>query len=181
MGFDKQLLQIREQRLVALLLPKLRRCFSDILVVTNAPQLYTGMGVRTVRDIIPDKGPLSGIHAALHYANSEFVYVMACDMPRFDERYARYLSEKIDTCDIAACVTRRGDWIEPFHAFYGQAAVPMLEADLNAGKTSVYYLLNKINTLYIDEAEAAAFTPDWSLFLNLNTREEYLSYLKTLE
>ena len=35
------------------------------------------------------------------------------------------------------------------------------------------HLLRKINTLYIPEAEARRFTPDRSLFSNLNTREDY--------
>ncbi len=182
MGFDKQLLQIREQRLICALLPKLRQCFDDILIVTNRAELYEGMAVRVTQDIIPGKGPMSGIHAGLKAATSEYVYVMACDMPRFDPTYARELQQRITTHpkNIDACVTQKGDWIEPFHAFYGQGALSMLEEDLLADKTSVFYLLKKLSVLYVPEQEARTFTPDWSLFCNLNTREEYLAYLKQI-
>ncbi|MDL2235313.1 molybdenum cofactor guanylyltransferase [Christensenellaceae bacterium OttesenSCG-928-L17] len=179
MGFDKQFLQARQQRLIASLLPGLCAVFDDILVVTNRPELYTALPVRTVSDLIPGKGPLSGIHAALHNATSEYSYVMACDMPRFSGEYAHFLQQWLQQHPGAdACVTVRGEWIEPFHAFYGQSALKTLEHDLAADKTSIYYLLKKLNTAYVPEASARAFSPDWSLFCNLNTREEYLQYLQ---
>ncbi|MDL2258007.1 molybdenum cofactor guanylyltransferase [Eubacteriales bacterium OttesenSCG-928-K08] len=175
MGFDKQLLKIHHQRLIAALQPSLREVFDDVLVVTNRPELYDGLGVRAVCDILPGKGPLSGLHAALHHTKSEYVYALACDMPRFSGDYARFLQSQIANQD--ACVTQTGEWIEPFHAYYGKNALPTLENDLLADKTSVYYLLKKLNTLYVPEASARAFTPDWSLFCNLNTKEDYQRFL----
>lgn len=181
MGFDKQLLQIGEQRLIAMLLPKLSACFSDIVVVTKLPALYKNMPVRTVQDIIPDKGPLSGIHAALSIARSDYVYMMACDMPCFSAEYCGYMRARLLSHPADACVTRFGDWIEPFHAFYNRRMIEVVRGDLNADKTSVHYLLKEVDTLYIPEAEARAFSPDWSLFLNLNTREKYEAFMQTLE
>lgn len=177
MGFDKQLLTISRKRLIAGLLPRLAECFDDILVVTNFPELYNRMPVRTVSDIIPGKGPLSGIHAALQSSKSSYVYFMACDMPCFEAEYAEYMKQRLLEDPNDACVTRRGVWIEPFHAFYNQTAIGTLEADLNADKTSVFYLLKKLSTLYISEEEARRFSSNWSLFCNLNTREEYFAYL----
>jgi len=179
MGFDKQLLHVQKNRLFAQLLPTLVRRFEDVMVVTGQPEIYSGMDVRPVGDVIPDLGPLSGIHAALKEAKSEYVYVLACDMPRIDLSYIDHMIQRLTQFPADACVTRKGDWIEPFHAFYGKRALPTIEADLLAGKSSVYYLLQKINALYIPEAEARRFTPDWSLFCNLNTREDY-AFLVTL-
>lgn len=182
MGFDKQLLKTRQQRFITSLLPGLRAVFDDVIVVTSRPELYETLPVRTVSDIVPGKGPLSGIHAALHSATSEYTYIMACDMPRFSAEYAHYMQQWLLRENGAdACVTMCGDWIEPFHAFYGQSALPTLENDLAADKTSIFYLLRKLNTAYIPEAEARVFSPDWSLFCNLNTREEYQRYLQQMQ
>jgi molybdopterin-guanine dinucleotide biosynthesis protein A len=180
MGFDKQLFHAMQDRLFAHLLPALTKRFNDVLVVTGYPELFRGLGVRTVRDIIPGLGPLSGIHAAVSEASSEYVYILACDMPKIDLDYIDYLIDRIKHSFVepAACVTRYGDWIEPFHAFYGKNALPVIEEDLLAQKSSVYYFLQKVNTLYIPEPEARRFSPDWSLFHNLNTREDYANFLK---
>ena len=175
MGFDKQRFHGGEERLFAHIVPTLTQRFEDVMVVTGRPEIYRGMGVRTVRDIIPGLGPLSGIHAAVCEAGSEYVYVIACDMPVIDLHYIDYMAQKLAVSRPDACVTRKGDWIEPFHAFYGKRSLPVMESDLRAGKSSVYYLLRKINTLYIPESEARRFSPDWSLFCNLNTPEEYYS------
>ncbi len=177
MGFDKQLLTVSRKRLITGLLPRLSECFDDILVVTNFPELYHGMAVRTVSDVIPGKGPLSGIHAALLAARSSYVYFMACDMPCFESAYVEYMKQRLREFPSDACVTKQGAWIEPFHAFYRQSAVETIESDLKADKTSVFYLLKKLSTLYIAEEEARRFSSNWSLFCNLNTREEYFAYL----
>ena len=173
MGFDKQLLHVYKNRLFAQLLPTLRGRFEDVIVVTGQPEMYRDMGVRPISDVIPGLGPLSGIHAALKEAKSEYVYIIACDMPKIDLSYMDYMIKMLAQSTADACVTRKGDLVEPFHAFYGKRALPTIEAHLLAGKNSIYYLLQKIDTLYIPEVEARRFTPDWSLFCNLNTREDY--------
>lgn len=167
--------------MIAMLLPKLSTCFEDIVVVTNLPALYRDMSVRTVQDIIPDKGPLSGIHAALSISRSDYVYMMACDMPCFYPVYCNHMRKRLEVRPADACVTRFGDWIEPFHAFYSRKMLEAVRRDLLRNKTSVHYLLKEVDTLFIPEEEARGFTPDWSLFLNLNTREKYEAFIQTME
>jgi len=181
MGFDKQLFHVQKDRFFEHLLPALKERFEDVLVVTDQPEIYFGMGVRPVRDVIPGLGPLSGIHAAVREAKSSYVYIFACDMPMIDQRYIDHMIQRLTDSPADACVTVKGNWIEPFHGFYGKRALPVMEGDLLAGKSSVYYFLQKINTLYIPEAEARRFTPDWSLFRNLNTREDYAALLESAE
>jgi len=181
MGFDKQLFHTRKERLFEHLLPTLSAKFEDVMVVTGEPDSYRGMGVRTVKDIISGLGPLSGIHAAIREAKSEYVYILACDMPRINLSYIDYMIQMLTLSPACACVTRKADWIEPFHGFYGKGALTAIEEDLLMGKSSVFYMLQKLNTLYIPEVEARSFTPDWSLFCNLNTREEYAALLESAE
>ena len=179
MGFDKQLFHVCNDRLFAQLLPTLGGQFEEVLVVTGQPEIYSGMAVRPVRDVIPGLGPLSGIHAALKEAKSEYVYIVACDMPKIDLNYIDYMTQRLTQSPADACVTKKGDGLEPFHAFYGKRALPVIEAHLLAGKNSMYYFLQKIDVLCISETEARQFTPDWSLFCNLNTREEYEFLLRS--
>ena len=181
MGFDKQLFHARKERLFAHLLPTLLTKFEDVMVVTGEPEIYGGMGVRPIRDIIPGWGPLSGIHAAVSEAKGEYVYIMACDMPIIDISYIDHMIQKLTVSPACACVTRKADRIEPFHGFYGKGALPVMESDLLAGKSSVYYLLQKVDALYVAESEARRFTPDWSLFCNLNTPNEYAVLLEATE
>ena len=181
MGFDKQLLTIDKIRLIDKVISKLRKEFEEIIIVTNKPQYYESFQVKLVQDRYQGMGPLSGIHAALGEAQSEFVYFIACDMPNINLEYIKYMKNRLFDSDIEACVTRVGQWIEPLNSFFSKKALEQIEEDLRSKKGSLYYLLKKINCLYIDEKEARKHSPDWSMFLNLNTREELDDFLKSLK
>src|SRR5438046_10120103 len=58
--------------------------FPQVLVATNRPERFRGLGVETVADRFPGCRPLAGIHAALRATPHPPVLVAACDMPGLD-------------------------------------------------------------------------------------------------
>ncbi len=176
MGFDKQRLQLNGTWLMDLIVQRLRPMFERIVVVTNEPSLYADSDVVAVRDEIPGMGPLGGIHAGLKHAQGEYAYLLACDMPNIDPAFVEYLFELAARHRPDACVARYGDWYEPFHALYARRIVPRLEAFLNDGQRRIVPFLYEINCLYLEEDTVRRFTPDWSLFANINTREDLARY-----
>ena len=156
MGYDKQ------ELLTNGIIEQLLQVFSDILVITSRPELYKG--VRTAADEYTECGPLAGIHAALKNSHSEYVYVVACDMPEFSTDYVKVMMQKIIANEPQACVTKGdGGKIEPFHAFYGKGLLPQMEIDLKAGLTSPRKMLEKVNALSIGNDIAP------NIFFNVNT------------
>lgn len=180
MGFDKQLLKINERRLIDNLRKKLSGQFDEIIVVTNKSEYYLGFSDKITKDIIVGKGPLSGIHAGLMAASSLYVYFVACDMPNINMEYIRYMEEEMENSKDKACVTRFGQWIEPFNAFYSKEMIRDIEKHLLSNKKSVNSLLEKLPVHYIEEEKAREFSPNWDMFLNLNTKEDLKDFLKTI-
>lgn len=176
MGFDKQLLRLRERSLIEGLIRRLGGSFDETIVVTNRPELYIGLADKITGDIIPDMGPLSGIHAGLSAASSEYSFVIACDMPQINAKYIDYMMELLNKNESMACITKFGDWIEPFNAFYSKALIEHIESFLMGGGKAVHRLLMNHNVEYIPEEVARSFSPDWGMFFNLNTREDLLKY-----
>lgn len=176
MGFDKQLLRLRERSLIEGLIRRLGSSFDETIVVTNRPELYIGLADKITGDIIPDMGPLSGIHAGLSAASSEYSFVIACDMPQINAKYIDYMMELLNKNESMACITKFGDWIEPFNAFYSKALIEHIESFLMGGGKAVHRLLMNHNVEYIPEEVARSFSPDWGMFFNLNTREDLLKY-----
>lgn len=178
MGFDKQLLTLNHTRLFERNYRILKNYFSEIMVSTYTPELYKDYDVVCVEDVFPHLGPLSGIHAGLSAATSDYVYVLACDMPVILPPYIQFMQLNIYTSSTApdACVTQNDGWFEPFNAFYGKTALPQITADLSEEKSSVQYLLREIRAMEIQKKEALRFCPDWTMFLNLNSRELYETY-----
>ena len=180
MGFDKQLLRINERRLIDNLRKRLSTLFNEIIVVTNKSEYYLGATDKITKDIIVGKGPLSGIHAGLKSASSRYVYFVACDMPNINLDYIEYMKDELKSLDVKACITRYGEWIEPFNAFYSKNIIGDIEEHLSHNRRSVNSLLSKLPVHYIEEEKARQFSPNWDMFLNLNTKEELKDYLKAI-
>ncbi len=181
MGFDKQLLKFDERRLIDNLSRKLSKEFEEIIVVTNKSKYYLGFNDKITKDIIVGKGPLSGIHSGLACASSQYVYFVACDMPNIYLDYIKYMKEEIEDIRVKACVTKYGEWIEPFNAFYSKDMIVDIEEHLLNNQKSINSLLKKLDVLYIEEEKAREFSPNWDMFLNLNTKEDLNNYLETEE
>ncbi len=177
MGFDKQFLEINEQRLIDGVREKLSQDFDEIIVVTNKKEKYIGFNDQIIGDIIPGKGPLSGIHAGLMAASSQYVYFIACDMPHICLDYIRYMKSEIEALRVKACITKFQGHIEPFNAFYAKDMIEDIESCLGKGKRSVNALLTNLEIHEIEEEKAREFSPNWDMFLNLNTKEELDEFL----
>lgn len=177
MGFDKQLLKINERKLMDSLIQKLSREFEEIVIVTNKPELYIGLSHIITKDIIEDAGALSGIHAGLSHSSSKYAFLVACDMPNINMHYVRYMKNRLNIDDSLGCVTKFGDWIEPFSSFYSVELIKSIEKYLETGRRSINGLIKDLNITYIEEMETRKFSPNWDMFLNLNTKEELDKYL----
>lgn len=176
MGFDKQLLKIDERRLMDNLAQKLSKEFEEIIIVTNRPELYIGLSHIITMDILKEKGPLGGIHAGLKISSSHYAFVVACDMPNINMEYVRFMKSKTKL-DSMGCVTKFGEWIEPFSSFYSVEMIQHIEKYLATNRRSINGLIDDFHITCIEEKEARRFSPSWDMFLNLNTKEDLENYL----
>lgn len=177
MGFDKQFLRMRKVNLIHYLIKKLNNEFKEIIIVTNTPSYYKDLPYKIVSDEIKEKGPLSGIHVGLKNATSEYVYFIACDMPNVNLDYIKFMKNKLKDITVNACVTRLGKHIEPFNAFYSKNIIEDIETKLSNEQRSVSLFIKSLNSIYIKEQDARKFSPNWEMFINLNTKEDLIKYL----
>ncbi len=177
MGFDKQLLKIDERRLMDSLIQKLHKDFEEIIIVTNRPDLYIGLSHIITSDILKDKGPLGGIHAGLKQSSSQYAFVVACDMPNINMEYVNFMKDRLSSSNCMGCVTEFGNWIEPFSSFYSIELVDYIEKYLESNRRSINGLIQDFDITYIKENHARKFSPNWDMFLNLNTKEDLETYL----
>ena len=139
--------------------------------------IYDGLPLCFVRDIVPGFGPLSGLHAALCSATTPWVYLLACDMPFFDKDWLNYLFSLLDTPIVGgsapcfAVLAEKGSYIEPFQGLYSRLLIPELKRKMDGAvgeKLSFSKLLKDLPYKAVPEAVARRFSPDWSLFSSIN-------------
>lgn len=174
MGFDKQLIEFNGQNIVKRNAEKLKEKFDEIIVVTNNQQFYKDKEyIITIKDIIFQKGPLSGIHAALKNSSSEYVYFLACDMPEIDLSFIDFMESKIDNEEIEICIPKREGRLELFNGFYNKGLIPriekLLDEDILAIRNLVYSSKSRI--VEIEEGYGS------DIFLNLNTQQDLKDYM----
>lgn len=182
MGFDKQFLRLRDKYLVEMIAEKLRGVFNEIILVTNRPEEYVKYGFRLVEDEVKNFGPLAGIHVGLKSSGSTHNYIVACDMPFINIEYVKFMMELIKQHDgkVDGVITRLGNWIEPFNALYSKNLIGRIEENIKKGKRQINLLLQNSNVLYVNEAKAREFSPDWEMFTNINTLRDYERLMKRL-
>ncbi len=175
MGFDKQFLMLKDSCMVEVIAAKLEKVFNEIIIVTNKPGEYAKYGYKLAEDEVSGYGPLAGIHVGLKSSSSLFSYIVACDMPLINIEYTKYMMELIRQNDGKAdgVITRLGNWIEPFNAFYSKNLISRIEENIKKGKMQINLFVQESDMIYIDEEKAKEFSPGWEMFTNINTLRDY--------
>lgn len=147
--------------------------FDDIVVVTNSPNFYKDENVVTTCDIHQSKGPLAGIHAGLVKIKNDSAYVIACDMPYFDEAYLKYVYQFTD--DFNVIVSTYKGYIEPFQGIYNKELIPTIEQLLLTNRLAISNLFDIVKTKYInfDNTNFKEY-----IFVNMNYKKDYFEYLE---
>jgi len=139
------------------------------------------MGVRLCSDLYPGKGPLAGVHAALHHARSHYIYLLACDMPVVNLPFIRHMKEKLRESGMDICASRYHDRMEPFNTFYCRALLGEVVHRLETGNSSLFRFINASRACVLSQEDAACFDKEFRMFTNINTRTEYQKYLGSTE
>lgn len=101
----------------------------------------------------PDNGPLAGFQTALAAVETEYVLLLACDMPLVDADSLSALRSRIDD-DIDAVVPQVDGTPVPTHAIYhAPSAIEPSASVLAAGDRSLQALLSRLRVEYLPVEE----------------------------
>jgi molybdopterin-guanine dinucleotide biosynthesis protein A len=171
MGTNKALLKIQDTPNVERIVNVLRPDFPHPVLVTNNPDPYHFLGVKTVKDYFPGKGPLAGIHAGLIASPYEVNVSAACDMPFVSAELAMALIEKSHHYDAVIPVI--GGKQQPLFAVYKKTLIDVIEEKIKNDKLRMKDLLNVVNVLYVTEQELKVDDSFERIFFNMNHPHEY--------
>lgn len=172
MRSNKAFAEINGQRMIESIMRKFVHEYDEVILVTNEPQAYTEYAgrLRVVTDIIPGKGPLSGVHSGLSYSSCDCIMVAACDMPFLSLELGRYMVGLLDNKD--AVVPRIGDYYQPLFAVYNRKCSDILESALLSGKYKISSVYEQLDIHYVEEQEIKRFGDPDILFYNVNNRHD---------
>ncbi|MDF2654272.1 MAG: mobA2 [Bacillota bacterium] len=170
---NKAFLKMGGESLIEIILKQVA-VFDEILIVSNTPQDYASLGVRTVTDIIPQKGPLGGIHSGLTHAKHNYSIVLPCDMPFIRAEVLLYLARQAEGYD--AVVPKLDDKYQPLCSVYSKACIDPIKCCLENDIRKITKLYGMIHVKEISALELQAFGDPETLFRNINDPEEYAKF-----
>jgi molybdenum cofactor guanylyltransferase len=164
MGSDKALLKLDGETLAVRAVRKLRYVCAEVAIAGGTTDLAR-LG-RVIADEMPGCGPLAGIVAALDQSPYEWNLFMAVDMPFVPEAVLRGLVAAAGGEEMVL-LARADGYVQPLCGIYSRRALPVLRAELVAGRLKVKDAVFATGSVgYVEFAEL-----DW--FQNLNTPEEF--------
>jgi molybdopterin-guanine dinucleotide biosynthesis protein A len=171
MGQNKALMPLGDRRLIDWVLAVLRDVFSELLIVTNTPDVYADLAIPMVGDVVPNKGPLGGIYSAIYHVTTSHCFVVACDMPFLNMALMRYMMRQITDYDVV--MPDIDGNMEPLHAIYSKACLAPIEQRLIDDRLKVIGFLPDVRVRTVTADEIGHFDPEFLVFQNLNTPEEF--------
>ncbi|HLL00529.1 MAG TPA: molybdenum cofactor guanylyltransferase [Myxococcaceae bacterium] len=169
-GVPKGLLTLQGRTVLERLL-ELAPLFADVLLVANTPEPYARFGLRTVADVVPDRGAPGGVHAAMTAARTGWVLAVACDMPFVSPAAVRVLLEARAPELDAVCFTVAGR-VEPLLAVYRTALWEPWGEALRQHNPSLRALLAACRARLLPEEALRAVDPQLRSLVNVNTPED---------
>lgn len=170
MGTDKALINIGQKDMIERVAGELRKVCSEIFVSGGQEETGRRLGLKFIADLLPGRGPLSGIHASLHAAAHEYCLVVACDMPFISADLANLMFNEVVGYDAA--VPSYGQYLQPLFAVYCKSCLPAIEKCLASGKKSVTKFLPLARVNYVTEEKLGLFADIETVFFNVNTPED---------
>jgi molybdopterin-guanine dinucleotide biosynthesis protein A len=168
----KGFLDIRDGRILEVSIQRLRKVFNRFILSTNTPEHYYYLGLPMVGDIIPVRGPMTGIFSALSLPDVSDVFVTACDMPDINGILAKYIAGRWRS-GYDAVIPVFNNEPQPLFGVYAKSLARRIEEALHREKRSLKGFLRDSNVLYIQEADVRKIDPEGRSFVNINTMQDF--------
>ena len=172
MGRDKALLPVGDQRLIELVIRRVRPAVDRLMVIGGAHNALTLHGLpadAALMDLKPDHGPLMAVYTGLMHTETPLNLFVPCDMPGIARRLVELL---LGFCrgevEVVASLYPL-EKVQPFPLICHVKACRAIGVLLDRGERSLQSLLRQPRTqlVRIDEPDLRRS------FLNINTWADY--------
>lgn len=164
MGHDKALLKIGDRPMLQRVLESIPHWIEDRILIANHND-YNFWELPTYPDLIPNCGPLSGIHSALTHIRHSNCLILACDLPFITSELLEQLTSHHTS---RATVLESANGPEPLCAVYSQTCLPVIKAQLQSGNYTARALLEQLGAVVM-RPNIRSGDDGHDVLLNVNT------------
>ena len=162
-GEPKCLVQLDGKTLTEIIYDKLISIFTNVSIVGKENHF---LKYNFVEDANSIQCPMNGIATALEHSNSDWIFVIACDLPLIKDNIISSIYDNIDM-EKHAVVPSVDNQLQQLCALYHKSILKYFNSAIEKGDFSLMRLLNQSDILKI----AIPFN-DNEQFLNINYPED---------
>lgn len=140
--------------------------FATQAIVADTPFIF---------DLYENRGPLGGLHAALAYARTEWIFVLACDYPLVSRELIELLAKEVADEYGAVVPEQENGRVQPLCAFYRTAAArPVVEEILERPRAipPLRDVVTQLSPRIVKFDAYAQLANAKNLFTNINTPDD---------
>lgn len=180
MGVNKLLLPLGNSTVLGRVVEILNNMFAECILVTDKPEEFRNLPVRTVSDRITGvpKSSMLGIHGGLCASRNHYSFVVGGDMPFLSPTLIRHLCSLAGETDLV--VPREEPHYHPLGAVYSREVIPVIEELLTNRIFKITSLFERVRVKYVDVDELRVFDSELWSFFNVNTPDDYIQAQKHL-
>lgn len=168
MGSDKGLLNYKGKPMIQHSIDHLQSRGFEILLLTRNPA-YAQFALPMYADEIPNLGPIGALYTGMLRAKSEFLCVLACDMPDSDTEIFSYLLDQLG--EHEAIIPSFEGRMHPLLAVYRRSLLPQVQAQIASKNYRMHDFCASIDCRIIDLTDHPKFGRAAN-FRNVNTPED---------
>ncbi len=149
-----------------------------VFVAGNAAQFAIEaitLDVPFIFDLIPDRGPLGGLHAALSYAQTSWILLLACDMPLLTPEFLTLHATHVSD-EFAAVVPEQPDGrLQPLCAFFEVAkAYKLVDEIIHRPRASppMFEIVQELDPKIVKFEKYSHLPGAGEFFHNVNTPQD---------
>lgn len=170
MGHDKALVKVKGVPLLQQIYTLASDCATEVYVITAWIERYRSIlpsQCHFLSESSPGQGPLAAFTEALPCVKTDWVLLLACDLPLLTAIEVQQWSKNLLTLpeEIVAFLPYRDNRWEPLCGFYRQRCLPLLQNFITQGGRSFQDWLSQVS---VQELKVS----DPKLLFNCNTPEE---------
>lgn len=164
----KAFIEIDGRPIIGRTIELLQKRFPRILISTNRPEAFFHLGLPMIGDLLPSRGPMCGMHAALRYMGAGAALFVACDMPFVTPAVIDLLSDRHQEESAATIPVFHGR-PQPLLGVYSAALLPAMEEAVLNDRVQLWRFLDDAGAVYLSEEELKKIDAQGLSFVNINT------------
>ncbi len=173
MGTNKALLTSDGKTFIEQIAKELLSVFNEVVIISDLKEQYEFLKLPVYEDIYKNRGPIAGIHSAMHHTKHENLFIASCDIPCINKDLIWYLLEARQ--EEAVTIFSVENVPQPLVGIYHSKILPIIEEKLQSYQLSVLKLISEVRSSVIPFPWSGEYPHG---LVNVNTPEEYIQYCK---